>query len=68
MVMTSVAVECSLVECLLSRWVSHRDDKACALLQALAIQIYCTILGYKPVDVVTSSYNTSTLSEYIRDF
>ena len=66
--MTSVAVERCLVEGLLSRWVSYRDDKASTLLQALAIQINCTILGYEPVDVVTGSYYTGTLGENVRDF
>ena len=65
--MTSVAVERCLVESLLGRWVSHRDDKASTLLQALAIQINSTILGYKPVDVVTGSNNTCTLGENIRN-
>ena len=68
MVMTTVAVERCLVKCLLSRWVSHRDNQAGTLLQALAIQIYCTILGYKPVNVVTGCNNAGTLCQDVRDF
>ena len=67
MVVRAIAVEGSLVESLLCRWVSHRDDEASALLKALAIQVYCTILGYEPVDVVTGCNNTSTLGEDIRN-
>ena len=67
-VVRTVAVEGCLIEGLLCRWVSHRDNKTGTLLQALTIQIYSTILGYKPVDVVTSSNDTCTLGEDIRNF
>ena len=67
MVVAAVAVEGCLVESLLCRGVSHRDNQSRTLLQALAIQINSTILGYKPVDVVTGSNNTSTLGENVRN-
>ena len=67
-VVATVAVECCLVQSLLCRGVSNRDDKASTLLQALAVQINSTILGYEPVDVVTGGYHTSALCEDVRDF
>ena len=64
-VVATITIERRLVESLLSRGVSNRDDKACTLLQALAIEIHSTILSYEPVDMVTSSYNTRTLGQNI---
>ena len=59
-VVRTVALKCCTIQLLLCRGVCNRDKQTCALLKALAIEIYCTILGNKSVHMATGSYYTGT--------